>query len=344
VKTYLNRKKRTCLSHKAIRAKIRSQSTRIFCCRFTGADAYNRGRGAAVPTSLVEVLWTARYDYQPHWRLAEHKHEYFQMIYFVSGSASVSLGKHDHLISPGSLLLVKPRCIHGLDPVSQVKTLDIKFQVKDRRLRKLLMEADNLLAESEPGIADLLERIRHEGERKRPFYRELCSAFLMELLLLYLRSGRIGAEMAANDPNDHALLSDWIVQQATKFIREHHAEDCSLREIAHVVGRSDRHVRQHFNDVLGVSPRRYLLQYRIRRAQQLIEFSSYAFKEIAEKVGFKTVHHFTRAFHDICGETPGAWRRKYQDGICKDVNIDPDFVNTNWTVRAESARRSQTLQ
>lgn len=297
-----------------------------------------------MPTSSVEVLWTARYDYQPQWRLAEHQHEYFQMIYFVSGSASVSLGGRDHLVSPGSLLLVKPRCIHALDPMSQVKTLDIKFLVGDCRVRKLLLGAGDLLHESEPGIADLLERIRHEGEKKRPFYRELCSAFLMELLLLYLRSGRIGEEMDSNEPNDHEMLSDWIVQKAAQFIREHHAEDCSLRDIARVVGRSDRHLRQHFNDVLGVSPRRYLLQYRIRKAQQLIEFSSFAFKEIAEKVGFKTVHHFTRAFHDICGETPGGWRRKYQAGICKDVNIDPDFVNTDWTVRAESARRDQATQ
>lgn len=297
-----------------------------------------------MPTSLVEVLWTARYDYQPKWRLAEHKHDYFQMIYFVSGSASVSLDKRNYLISTGSLWLVKPRCIHALDPESHVKTLDIKFLVKDRRLRKLLLGADDLIKECEPGIADLLERIRHEGERKRPFYRELCSTFLTELLLLYLRSGRIGEELASNQPNDNELLGDRIVQLAAQFIREHHAEDCSLREIARIVGRSDRHVRQHFNDVLGVSPRRYLLQYRIRRAQQLIEFSNYAFKEVAEKVGFKTVHHFTRAFHDICGETPGGWRRKYQAGICKDVNIDPDFVNTNWTVRTESPRREQVMQ
>lgn len=291
-----------------------------------------------MPTTSVQVLWTARYDYQPQWRLAEHKHEYFQMIYFVSGSGNVRLQDQNLKIAPGSLLLVKPRCMHGLNPASLVKTLDVKFVVNDRWMRKLLLEAGDMLAETEPGIADKFEQIRHEGERKGPFYRELCSTYLMELLLHYLRATGSGREEPAAELADRELMGDWIVQQAAQFIRDHHAEDCSLGHIARVVGRSDRHVRQHFKDVLGMSPRRYLLQYRIQKAQQLIEFSDYAFKEIAEKVGFKTVHHFARAFHEICGETPGGWRKRYQAGICKDVNIDPDFVNTDWTVRAESSQ------
>ncbi|HZP05809.1 MAG TPA: AraC family transcriptional regulator [Terracidiphilus sp.] len=290
-----------------------------------------------MPTSLVEVLWTARYDYQPDWRLAEHKHDYFQMIYFVSGTAHVSLGGRDHRVGTGSLVLVKPRRVHALNPVSLVKTLDIKFLVKDRRLRKRLADADELVVDCESGIADLFERIRHEGERKNLFYRELCSALLMELLLLYLRASGAREEKDAIESVHLEPLGDWIVQQAAQFIRDNHTEDFSVLDIAKFVGRSDRHIRQHFREVLGISPRRYLLQYRIQKAQHLIEFSSYALKEIAAMVGFKTVHHFARAFHEVCGETPGGWRRKYQAGICKDVNIDPGFVNTNWTVRAESA-------
>jgi AraC-like DNA-binding protein len=293
-----------------------------------------------VLTSSVEVLWTARYDYQPHWRLAQHKHEYFQMIYFVSGSGCISLGEQEHRITPGSLLLVKPRRLHGLSPSSQVKTLDIKFLVKDASLRKLLLCASDLLDETDAGIADLFERIRNEGERKGHLYRELCNLFLAELLICYLRSDNTQPEVSSNEQIEHALSSDPIVQQAAQFIREHHAEDCSLLAVARVVGRSDRHVRQHFKDALGVSPRRYLLQYRIQKAQELIEYSDYPFKEIAAKVGFKTIHHFARAFHEACGETPGGWRRKYQAGICKDVNIDPRFVNTNWTVQENSVGSS----
>lgn len=291
-----------------------------------------------MPTSSVQVLWTARYDYQPRWQLAEHQHEYFQMIYFVSGRGNVTLRKERKAIQPGCLLLIKPRTLHGLSADSLVKTLDVKFAVKDRWLRKHLMGTDEMLLESEPGIADKFEQIRDEGERKSPYYRELCSTYLIELLLLFLRGTSASTDLSAQAHQERELPGDAIVQQAAQYIKENHAKECSLLELSRVLGKSDRHVRQHFKDALGISPRRYLLQFRIHKAQQLIEYSDYALKEIAEKVGFKTIHHFARAFHEISGETPGGWRKRYQNGICKDVNIDPSFVNTNWIVRAGSDR------
>jgi AraC-like DNA-binding protein len=289
-----------------------------------------------MPISLAEVLWTARYDYQPDWKLARHKHEHYQMIYIVSGVANVSLAQQNHRIETGSLVLIKPRRVHGLDPVSAVKTLDVKFIVKDRWLQNLLRDCPEIVLNSEAGAADLFERIRKEGERKGSYYRELCSTFLVELLLVYLRTAGVDRRNEVNEtPIAAPAAGDSIVQQATSYIREHHAEDFSLLEVAKAVGHSDRHVRQHFKDGLGISPRRYLLEYRIQKAQQLIEQSSHALKEVASIVGFKTVHHFTRAFHDVCGQTPGEWRKKYQAGICKDVIIDPAFVNTNWTIRLD---------
>ncbi len=285
-------------------------------------------------TSFVEVLWTARYDYQPHWNLETHKHEYFQMIYFISGSGCFTLAGREYIITPDSLFLVKPRRAHSLNPSSIVKTLDVKFDVKDRWLRNLVLSANDLFDGNEPRIPDLFERIRHEGSRRAYLYQETCGVLLIELLLLHLRNNnahKIGE--AHNGQAKHELFGDWIVQQAVQFIWEHYTKDCNLQQIARVVGRSDKQVRQHFKDALGMSPRRYLLQYRIQKAQEQIEYSNHSLKEIADRVGFKTIHHFTRAFHESCGETPGGWRTKYQAGICKDVNIDPRFVNRNWIVK-----------
>ena len=59
--------------------------------------------------------------------------------------------------------------------------------------------------------------------------------------------------------------------------------------------------------------------------------------DVAGLVGFKSIQHFTRVFHEITDATPGAWRRKYQAGICKDVVIDPHFSNTNRTIAGQTA-------
>jgi quercetin dioxygenase-like cupin family protein len=65
-------------------------------------------------TSNVEVLWTARYDYEPGWTLAAHQHEFFQIIYCLGGRGTVTLGDDAHALAPGTLFLIEPSRPHGL--------------------------------------------------------------------------------------------------------------------------------------------------------------------------------------------------------------------------------------
>ncbi|HEY3939781.1 MAG TPA: AraC family transcriptional regulator [Bryobacteraceae bacterium] len=288
-------------------------------------------------TSSVEVRWTARYDYKQHWTLVRHKHDYFQIIYILSGSGLLSLEDWEYSIDQGDLFLIKPQRNHGLAPSSEVKTLDLKFRVNDTYLRQCLLDAKEVIAAKDASMAGLFEHIRWEGETVSYLYRESCNLLLMQILIHYLRQDRHQADTAAPEMAEEELPGDTVVRKVLEFIKGHYAEELDLPRISGIVQRSARHVRQHFEDCLGVPPMRYLLQYRVKKAKELIQYSDYGLKEIAELVGFKTIHHFTRVFHEIAGESPGAWRRKYQAGICKDVCIQPQFSNVNWTFPATVA-------
>jgi AraC-like DNA-binding protein len=283
-------------------------------------------------TSAVDVLWTARYDYRCHWKLVPHEHDYFQMIYFLGGTGHLILEEREYSIQQGDLFLIKPRRNHGLAPLSSVKTLDLKFTVNDSSLRECLLDASDMIREKDAMLATLFEHIRWEGEHMSYLYRESCNVSLLQILIHYLRQGAEQADAGLAELTDEELPpNDDIVRRALEFIKSHYAEDLDLRRIADSVQRSDRHIRQHFEDCLSIPPMRYLLQYRVKKAKMLIQYSDYGLKEIAELVGFKTIHHFTRVFRDIAGDSPGAWRRKYRAGICKDVCIEPQFSNVNWT-------------
>ena len=281
-------------------------------------------------TTSVDVLWTARYDYKHNWKLVPHEHNYFQMIYFLAGSGCLFLTDREYRIRPGDLFLIKPHKKHALAPYSPLKTLDLKFRVYDADLRQRLLNATERITEKGATLATLFEHIRCEGEATSYLYRESCNLSLLQILIRYLRLDRKEPEAVA-ELREEELPNDDVVRRALEFVRSHYAEDLNLPRIAGTLQRSDRHVRQHFEDCLGVPPMRYLLQYRITRAKELIRYSDYALKEIAELVGFKTIHHFTRVFREVAGESPAAWRRKYQAGICKDVCIQPHFSNVNRT-------------
>jgi AraC-like DNA-binding protein len=279
----------------------------------------------------IEVLWTARYDYPLRTTLIRHSHSYFQMIYCLGGNGRFFLEDREYPLNHGLLFLLKPQKEHGLYSSSLVRTLDIKFLVRDRRLRDALLAAPEVMPQSDTGVTGLLEQIRHEGERKGAFYRELCNTLLLQILIGLLRHG--GQESEVEVGESEPLQGDSVVRKTLDFIKTRYAEGLTLRQIATAVGGSDRHIRRHFEESLGMPPMRYLLHFRVKRSKELIQTTDCALKEVAELAGFKSIHHFSRVFREIVGETPGAWRQKYRAGICKDVCIDPEFSNAIWTVR-----------
>jgi AraC-like DNA-binding protein len=287
----------------------------------------------------IEVLWTARYDYPVRTTLIRHSHTYFQMIYCLGGRGRFFLEDREFDLQHGMLFLLKPRHEHGLHSSGLVRTLDIKFMVRDPRLRKALIDAPEMVLRKGSAVAALFDQIRNEGERKLPFYRDLCNTFLLQILIGHLRHSRKEETGAEQEEFLLERVEDEVVRRTLDLMKARYADDLTLREIASAVGGSDRHIRRHFEESMGMPPMRYLLHYRVRRSKELIQSTGCALKEVAELTGFKSIHHFTRVFREIVGETPGAWRQKYRAGICKDVCIDPEFSNAIWTV-SDSAERA----
>ena len=105
---------------------------------------------------------------------------------------------------------------------------------------------------------------------------------------LYELKGRPPQRAAAanDDLGENSEPANELVRQTVTFIEEHFAEDLTLGQIANAMRRSDRHIRQHFEESLGISPMRFLLRYRVQKAKELIQYSDYGLKKVAEMTGF----------------------------------------------------------
>lgn len=295
-------------------------------------------------TALVDVLWTARYDYEAGWTLTPHQHAFFQVIYCLGGRGTLTVGGETHGLAPRTLFLIAPAHPHGLAAGTAVKTLDIKFRVRDARLRRDLLRLPAVWRRADQALAHLLERIRHEGEQRQPYFREQCAASLLDILIALLRRDAArGQDEAARQrtPAGSGSREEWIdgtagvtataldpvARRAVRYLHEHFAHPLTLRELSRTLGVSERHLRACVQQALGQSPPRYLIRYRVERAKDLIAHRELALKDVAARTGFKSIHHFTRTFTRLVGVPPAAWRRAYHDGIRRDVNIDPHFVN-----------------
>lgn len=101
---------------------------------------------------------------------------------------------------------------------------------------------------------------------------------------------------------------DWeqvdCAEAAAQYIMAHFAEPVTVEEIAKRFSISHSSLYRKFVRRYNVSPKRFLLEYRIDRACHLLVNTPYSVQEISNSVGFEDPFYFSRVFKEIRGESP----------------------------------------
>ncbi|AWW36272.1 AraC family transcriptional regulator [Streptomyces sp. AS58] len=89
-------------------------------------------------------------------------------------------------------------------------------------------------------------------------------------------------------------------------------EPLTLADLATHARMSRRTFARRFNDEVGLSPGRWLIQQRVVRARQLLETSDLPVDRIAGEVGFATGASLRQHLHTAIGVSPQAYRRTFR--------------------------------
>jgi transcriptional regulator GlxA family with amidase domain len=122
-----------------------------------------------------------------------------------------------------------------------------------------------------------------------------------ELILSVLRE--IASFQVPKNQKPQSL--NWI----TSYLSFNLAEPLTLEAMAQRAQLSPSRFSAVFKDYYGMPPYQYLLHLRIAHAQELLRSYAFTADEIASYCGFADVHHFSKAFKKITGESPGSFRK-----------------------------------
>lgn len=96
---------------------------------------------------------------------------------------------------------------------------------------------------------------------------------------------------------------------ALKFMREQFHRGPTLVEIARTVHLSPFHFHRRFTELLGITPKHFLLDCQIMQAKRDLLSGIKDLAQIATECGFAHQSHFTSRFKQATGLTPTRWRR-----------------------------------
>lgn len=96
------------------------------------------------------------------------------------------------------------------------------------------------------------------------------------------------------------------------WLEENAERELTLEDIAAHAGMSTRTLNRRFREQTGTTPLQWLHLARVRRAQYLLETTTYPVERIAAQAGFGSPTAFRERFKRVVGRSPYAYRRAFQ--------------------------------
>ncbi|MDZ5038610.1 helix-turn-helix domain-containing protein, partial [Clostridium perfringens] len=100
-----------------------------------------------------------------------------------------------------------------------------------------------------------------------------------------------------------------LVNKGIEYINKNFNELITVSEISDILEIDRRRFSDVFKEVTGLSPVKYLTEYRLKEAKRLLKFSCYTISEIAEMTGYNDCFYFSKTFKKNVGICP----RKYRE-------------------------------
>lgn len=150
-----------------------------------------------------------------------------------------------------------------------------------------------------------LERLYRLEQEKTEFYPYEVLCLLTSLWLEFQKNVSPPAMARAG-------LLEERMWRFLQYIRESYSQPMTLEELAASANVSKSECLRCFRKSLQTTPYKYLSEFRLSKAAQLLRETDSPVSEIAAEVGFQQLSHFGKCFREKMGMSPRAYRTAWR--------------------------------
>jgi AraC family transcriptional regulator len=103
-------------------------------------------------------------------------------------------------------------------------------------------------------------------------------------------------------------LSPYVLRNVLEYVNNHLSQALTLAELAAVAALSEYHFARMFRQSMNMAPHQYVMQQRMEKAKNLVQFTQQPLTDIALACGFSSASHFSNRFKATLGLTPSQLR------------------------------------
>lgn len=273
---------------------------------------------------VTHIISIHYFEYPCDYQFVGESHDFWEFLYVDKGQVIVTFGEKTETLTKGSIIFHKPGEFHAVccDNIHAPNLIVVAFDCCSP-----LMEKFNTL-------------ICTAGEQERIIFatiiKEAQSAFISPLdnpelkELTRALNPKIGCEQLIKNSLESLLIGlarrlelfeqpeklisvistqnkKQLICNINNYLEENISQQLTLQQISSDNLISNSYLQKLFRERTGGGAMEYFGKLKITRAKHLIREGRHNFTEIAEELGYSSLHYFSRHFKKVSGMTPSEY-------------------------------------
>ena len=270
---------------------------------------------------ITEVVSVHYFEYSSRHVFEGERHPFWEFLYVDKGEVLVTAGKETRRLRRGDLIFHQPDEFHTVaaDGVCAPNLAVISFvcaspsmsffenkvlrvgEVERELLSRILREARGAFSTplDDPRTACLTR------SETAPFGGEQMIGLLLEELLIGLiRRERSGGRPARLTSPVKRRSSNEVVNRVVSYMEDNVCGSLTFADICRYSAQSATNLKTLFKSVTGLGVMEYYRLLKIERAKRMLREGEGNITQVADRLGYASVHYFSRYFKQATGMTP----------------------------------------
>ena len=233
----------------------------------------------------------------------------YQLIYISEGYCSMMVNDSLFIAYAGDCILYRPGETQDYFYSKRARThsywIHFNGSVCEELFKILSLDNAHIIQTGKSReIEHLVSNVCKYYNLKVPNRELICSGMMQSVLALL--SNKFNKENDSPSKINASKISELI-----GHIKTVHNLNITVAQCANFCNMSESHFTRVFKNTTGMPPLQFMLNLRIDRAKELLDFTDMSIGEIAEASGFNDQNYFARTFKKITGMTPSQYRNAF---------------------------------
>lgn len=228
----------------------------------------------------------------------------FILHYVVDGQGKLCLGEKEHSIHGGQAFVIYPQelAYYEADEHNPWRYIWVIFDgaKAEEVLRSINVTEEQPMIFPKDGGTELqgcMEKLLYQQEQE---YLTIANFYV----LLQTIKNSIGEKTRGRSD-----VSQYYAEKIKRYIECRYMENVKISDLAEHCGLNRSYMTKCFTEITGISPKEYLVRYRIDRAKELLQLKDMPVSNVAYAVGYSDPLAFSRMFKEKEGMPPLEYRK-----------------------------------